>query len=263
MTLLNFETYFRPAKVEKAIEMYNKGQVIELRKAKIVWIGKMKIGLYKVQINLDGINIGSATCPCDSRSRSRYCEHKLAVLFALRKKLDLYPALTGSSQKILPANTELREQLAIINEIDKKILDNDLLLLASTTNRILKAAIDNMLNGDIRTAIGDCIEVIKQTSIMIFIPDYYNQYGDEFIRRSFQLLENAIEATRDEQLLEHLAYDLRVEVLRNFRSNYGLFHQYLSLLQSVSGQGTSNEKYNKVLNALSRFDKEFPNTRRY
>src|SRR5688572_10115501 len=105
MTLLNFETYFRPSKVEKAIEMYNKGQVIELRKAKIVWIGKMKIGLYKVQINLDGINIGSATCPCDSRSRSRYCEHKLAVLFALRKKLDLYPALTGSSQKILPANT--------------------------------------------------------------------------------------------------------------------------------------------------------------
>jgi hypothetical protein len=90
MTLLNFETHFRPAKIAKAIEMFNKGQVIELRKAKIVWIGKMKIGLYKVQISLYGINIGSATCPCDSRSRSGYCEHKLAVLFALRKELDLY-----------------------------------------------------------------------------------------------------------------------------------------------------------------------------
>lgn len=259
MTLLNFEIYFQPAKIEKAREIFNKDQVIELRKATKVWIGKMKDGLYKVQIDLEGIHIGSASCNC--ASRSRYCKHKLAVLFALRKKLDIYPALTGSSQKILPANTELREQFAIINEIDREIQDNDILLFASTTNKILKAAKNNILKGDIRMAIGDCIEVIKQTSDMVFIPDYSYQHGDEFIRRSFQLLGNAIETTKDELLLEQLAYDLRVEVLRNFRSNYSLYHDWLSLLQSVSAQGPRNEKYNKVMEAISRFDKEIPNTR--
>lgn len=260
MTLLNFETFFRAAKVDKARQLFLKGQVSGLRKARIVWVGQMKIGLYKVQVGLSGIKVGYATCPCDSRSKTGYCEHKLAVLFALRKELDLYPALTSSPIKLVTTDTEMPVLLKEINYSQEPTLNEEIDRFTARVRTVLRNALKNSQNGNYRPALGDCFEVIQRVAEMdqMLANDY--EHAAKLTAKAFGLFRNELEKITDEEPLEHIAHDLRVTTLRNYRSNDELFENWMKLLVSVSDKGNRHDKFNKVLDTLNRIEKDYPAT---
>lgn len=260
MTLLNFETFFRAVKVDKARELFLKGQVTELRKARIMWIGRMKIGLYNVQVQLSGIKAGYATCPCDSRSKTGYCEHKLAVLFALRKELDLYPALTSSPIKLASADTGMQAQLKEINYSLEPVLNEKIDIFTNRVRAVLRKAAKNIQTGNNRPALGDCFEVVQRVAEMDQMLAHDYEHAEKLSAKAFDLFGKELEKITDEELLEHIAHDLRVTTLRNYRSDPGLFARWMKLLVSISDKGNRRDKLKKVLDTLERIEEDYPVT---
>lgn len=263
ITLLNFENAFRPQKVAKSKEMFLRGQVVELRKAAIMWIGKMKIGAYKVQVDIDGIHVQRNSCNCDSRPRSGFCEHSLAVLFALRKELNLYPALTTATPKLVPSTNVLAAQLEVLNKPETKVFKKDETIFTSAAKNILKTAAANIQKGNYRPAMADCMDTIRQVFDMCLIRQHNYNKSDSLFGEAFDLLQDAISKTTDEELLEHVAHDMRVEALRNFRADDYLFQQWMELLRPISNQGNRLEKFHKVTETLDRINSMYSSQRRY
>ncbi len=258
LTLLNFEANFRTGKVDKARELFLKGQVIELRKARIVWMGRMKIGLYKVQVQLSGIKVGYATCTCDSRSKTGYCEHKLAVMFALRKELDLYPALTSSPIKLVTTDTGMQAQLKEINYSLEPVLNKEIDLFTSRVRAVLRRAAKNIQTGNNRPALADCFEVIQRVAEMDQMLAHDYDHTKKLTEKAFDLFGKELEKITDEALLEHIAHDLRITTLRNYRSEPALFARWMKLLVSISDKGNRRDKLKKVLDTLDRIEEDYP-----
>lgn len=257
ITLLNFEAHFRDEKIIKSRDLFLKGHVVELQKAKVVWIGKLKIGMYKVQVNLQDIEVADAKCNCDNRSKSGYCEHKLAVLFALRKELNLYPALTSSTVKHPPGDDKLYKLLWEINYSDEDPTQKDIDKFTRTAKSMLAKAEKDIKSGNYRSALGNCFEVIKREPMMNVILQWDYQDGEALLEKAFDLLDKAQSSLSDEAILEDFAYDLRVQALSNYGSDFDLWQNWMKLLSRVSNDGLRLERYRKVLDTFEEIEKNF------
>ncbi|MCR6720292.1 MAG: hypothetical protein NVV59_08330 [Chitinophagaceae bacterium] len=252
MTILNFENSFRKKKVDKAREMFQRGQVIELHKASVRWVAKMKIGAYKTQLELSGIEIGDSTCTCDSRSNTGYCEHAVAMMFALRKELNFYPALTTARAKLAAANTDLAKQIKELDAPDVAIYDSDEDLFVTTARKILAQAAKSIKKGDIRSGLGECLETVRKINEMCTVLCDDFKASDKLFSEAFALLKETIHCITDEEIIEEIAHDLRVEVLRNYRENEYLFTQWMKLLRPISNQGNREQKFRNVIATLDQ-----------
>lgn len=257
MTILNFESYFRVKKVDKSREMFLRGQVTELRKATVRWVAKMKIGAYKTQLDLNGIEIGSGSCNCDSRSRTGYCEHGVAMMFALRKELNFYPALTTAKAKLVSTRKELASQVDELNDPDARIYESDKKRFVSTARSILKQAAIKAQKADTRAALADCIETVRQIDEMCTILNENFSDSESLLKETFSLLQQIIANVNDESVIEEVAHDMRVEVLRNYRADEFLFLEWMKLLRPVSNQGNRAQKFQNVIDTLDRIKAEY------
>lgn len=229
-TLLNFEEHFRPAKISKAREMYLKGQIVELKKAKIVWVAKSKIGRYTIHIHLTELTIGRSSCNCEDRPRSGFCNHSVAMLFAIRKELNLFPGLTNAQYQLPCTDSSLTDLLDLLRDPEFEITKKYLALFTSTSHKMLKDAESFINKKNYASAGGTCFYVIASILSMKenMNVDYFE--GDDCINNTFDLLEKIWQTPMAAEHRDQFAHDARLAAIRSFKSDKQVHEKWMNIL---------------------------------
>lgn len=249
MTLLDFELHMRPAKVTKARDMYRKGQVLELRPAAVMWVARMKIGLYKVHIDVDDLKVNRSTCTCDAR-RTSYCEHAVATLFAIRKELGLKPILASTVPQLPRTNNRLTDLIKSFNAIDHEISKTDVTTFTSTIKQMLKAMELAFNQQDYQTVAGLGVAVVTALQDM----DEYMQYNytacETCAYEAFEWLEKLYTVDMPEDLQAVLFHDMRIEAVRRYQTISGAEKNWLTLLMAGANNAIRQDQFTRTMNAL-------------
>lgn len=252
MTLLDFELIFRPAKVEKARSMFQKGYVLDLRKAKIMWIAKMKIGAYKVQVDLSDIVINRSTCNCDARPRSGYCEHSVAVLFALRQELGLPPALNSILPKIPQTDDRLVTLLDALSDPDLRITQKQSAEFTATAKKMTREMEALISRKEYVAAAGLGFAIVNGCQTMSLFLNYDYAEGDNCTDEAFTLLEKWCAAPVPEDVLDNFAHDVYREALRNFTRGTNAQKTWLDVSLAAATSAGRQKKFATTLDILYR-----------
>lgn len=258
MTLLDFEAHFRPDKIVKAREIYLKGHVTELKKSNEGWVAKMKIGSYYVHIDQEDISIGGASCNCDDRPWSGYCNHSVAVLFAIRKELDLFPALTNVQFKLPRTDERLTDLLEVMRDPDFELTKKYTQLFTSTANKMLLDVDKAFKQKKYADAAGICFSIITDIQQMKrqMAEDY--EEGDACIEKTFVLLEKWWRCPIEEEVRNAFAHDARVEAIRNFKGDSDVHKKWIGILWLSADSESRKEKLTTTVTKLNQIDKIYP-----
>lgn len=258
MTLLDFEIHFRADKIVKARDKYLKGHVVELTKEyEDKWIAKIKVGLYNVHVELTDLDILNSSCNCDDRPWSGHCNHSVAVLFAIRKELNLFPALTTSLPKLPRTDTSLNEMLEVVFDPDFKVTTRYTRLFTNATEKLLRQMEDAMARQDFPGAAGTGLSIISGIQVMKKnLEDDYKE-GDAIINKTFSLLQQWWQCPVAEDVKDAFAHDARIEAIRSFKSDNAILKKWMDILVVSANTEHRKQKLIAAIDALSRIESTY------
>lgn len=248
MTLLDFELHMRPAKVAKARGMYQKGQVLDLHQAAVMYVAKMKIGAYKTQVAIDGLKIGGSRCNCDAQ-RTRYCEHSVAVLFAIRAAAGLKPILASAVPKLNYAEGPLAAMLRVFNDPDYEISKADVALFGSTARKLTGSMEEAFHKNEFEEAATLGLAIATCTGeLEMYLNHDYSDY-EAITEPVFGWLEK-IFFYAPETIQEELFHDVRIEAVRGY-SKIGNGHKtWFDVLLAGANNPVRKDQFIRTMNAL-------------
>jgi hypothetical protein len=263
MTLLDFEVHFRPAKIVKAREIYLKGHVAELKKSNEGWVAKMKIGSYRVHIDQDDISINGSSCNCDDRPHSGYCNHSVAVLFAIRKELDIFPVLSNVQLKLPRTDERLTDLLEVVRDPDFDLTKKYIQLFTNTANKMLLDVDKAIKQKKYAEAATTCFSVITGIQHMkrYMTEDY--EKGDACIEKTFLSLEKWWQSPVDTEIRDAFAHDARLEAIRIFRGDGDTHKRWMEILLLSADAENRKEKLVTTIDKLYQVDKKYPKENSY
>ena len=260
MTLLDFEVHFRPAKIVKARDIYLKGHVAELKKSDEGWVAKMKIGSYYVHIDQEDISICGSSCNCDDRPWSGYCNHSVAVLFAIRKEMNLFPALNNVQLKLPRTDERLTDLLEVMRDPDFNLTKKYTQLFIDTADKILLDVGKAIKQKKYAAAAAMCFSVITGIQHMKRQMTDSCKEGDDCIAETFALLEKWWQCPVDAETRDAFAHDARVEAIRNFRNDEDedTHPQWMKILLLSADSENRKEKLANTIIKFNQIDEDYP-----
>jgi hypothetical protein len=261
MTLLDFEIHFRADKIVKARDKYLKGHVGELKKeSEEKWLAKIKIGWYNVHVSLSDIDINSSWCNCDDRPFSGYCNHSVAVLFAIRKELNLFPALTTSLPKLPRTDVSLNEMLEVVFDPDFNVTSRYTRLFTNAAEKMLQDMQQAIVRQEYAVAAGIGFSVISGMQVMKNYLENDYKDGDAVISKIFALLKKWWQCPVTEVVKDAFAHDARIEAVRNFNSDNAIFKKWMDILVLSANADNRKQKLLSTIDTLCHIEETyFPN----
>lgn len=255
MTLLDFEIYFRADKIVKAREKYLKGHVVELKKvAEGNWIAKIKVGLYHVDVELTDLEILRSSCNCDDRPWSGHCNHSVAVLFAIRKELNLFPALTTSLPKLPRTDQALNEMVEVVFDPDFSVTTRYTRLFTNMAEKMLQDVQVAMVQREYALSAGTAFSIISGIQVMKnYMEDSYKD-GNTIISKTFTLLQSWWECPMAEDVRDAFAHDARIEAVRNFNSDNATLKKWMDLLVLSANTENRKQKLSSTIDSLGQIE---------
>lgn len=250
MNLIDFKLYFREAKVEKARVSY---EVIGLRKAAIRWLASVSPGMYKVQIELSGIRIDWHSCTCDSRSHTGFCEHTLAVLFALRRHLTVNPLPVHSARRILIYDKELTDTLKDLRDEDMALSLRDAKKFTKVCDQMLDQIPRALEDKQYENAVGMALGAYRTLHLMQEYIDSTPEEGWEVLAKSMKWLTDLPGVDMPSEIKDNLFHDMCLESIKGFLPWPDELEETnpLDILLSYSNSKEKADKFLKVLDTLA------------
>ena len=255
MTLLDFEIHFRADKIVKARDKYLKGHVLELKKeSEEEWIAKIKIGWYDVEVELTDIDIISSSCNCDDRPWSGYCNHSVAVLFALRKELNLFPALTTSLPKLPRTDTSLNEMQEVTFDPEFTVTLRYTRLFTKAAEKMLQQMEDAIAQKEYAVAAGTGFSIISGIQVMKKHLEGDYDEGDDIIGEVFTLLKKWWKCPVAEDVRDAFAHDARIEAVRNLNSDNAILKKWMDILVLSANAENRKQKLITTIDTLCQIE---------
>lgn len=216
-----------------------------------MWVAKTKIGLYKVQLDIDDIWINRSKCTCDARFTS-YCEHSVAMLFALRKELGLKPILASTVPKIKMVDTRLYDLLRFFYLNEYIIPQSDINKFTRTAKYMLKDMEAAFTAQEYEKCASLGIAVITGMQEM----DKYLRYNYAACTPctdiAFEWLQKLYTAPLTEELQELIFHDVRIEAVRRYPTIVDGEHNWLDLMLMGATNATRQDQFIRTTNALCK-----------
>lgn len=250
MTILDFELHIRASKVAKARTAFLNGGIAEIHKGETMWIGKTKIGAYKVQVDVSGIEVYRSACTCDSR-RTLFCEHAVMMLFAIRKEMGLKPILASTVPKLTITDERLSQLLEKFNDADYEITESDTSTFTRIANDMIASMDAALTSSDLRAAalLGLAVAPAVQ-EMKVFLNDDYDAY-DSLTDRTFALLERLFATpSLPPDLHEELFHDVRIHAVRQYATTSDDGRNWVDVLLAGADTPVRRDQFVRTMDAL-------------
>ena len=250
MTLLDFELHMRAVKVGRGRNMFLKDQVIDLSTDGDEWTAKIKFGLYEVIVGLEGLMLAGSSCKCDARRYTQYCEHAIAVLFAVRKQLGLKPILASVVPKIACIDYSLVNLLETFNAFEYEITDEDILTFAGKVEQMLKSVSGAFKKKDYTSVASLGFAVVTGLQSFDLLLEYSYVELEKYNQKAFAWLEKLFTLPVKEELYDLIFHDTRIAAVKSYQTVCNEGKNWMDLLLAGANNAVRKDQFIRTMNAL-------------